>query len=181
MNDQSNLLMVYLAPLLLVFLVLRRNLRARQLKVERLWVYPAILVVITVFALAPNPPTTIGAMAALVIGLLLGGGAGWYRGRLTHITVDPETHDLTSKTSPVGVVLIVGLMVVRNGLRFYLDSHAVAGPLGAYATVATDALLTFTVGMMSVQRLEMWQRASKLLAASIAAKATRGGGAPTAG
>ena len=64
-------------------------------------------------------------------------------------------------------------MVIRFGLRYYLDTHAVSGPLGAYASLGTDALLVFTVGMMSVARLEMWQRASKLLAESIAAKAAR--------
>jgi len=173
MGDHSSQLGVYIVPLLLIVFILRRAMTARQLKVERLWIYPLVLVVIAGAALAPNPPTTPTAIGALVAGLVLGGIAGWYRGRLTHISVDPETHDLTSRASPVGVMLIVALMVIRFGLRYYLDTHAVSGPLGAYASLGTDALLVFTVGMMSVARLEMWQRASKLLAESIAAKAAR--------
>jgi hypothetical protein len=173
-GDHSSQFGAYIVPLLLIVFILRRAMTARQLKVERLWIYPVILVVLAASALAPNPPTTPAAIGALVVGLVLGGVAGWYRGRLTHITVDPETHDLTSKASPIGVILIVGLMAIRFGVRYYLESHTVSGPLGAYASLGTDVLLVFSVGMMSVARLEMWQRASKLLAESIAAKAARG-------
>ena len=169
MNDQSGVFWAYMIPLLLVVLVMRRNLRGRRLRVERLWILPVVLALIGVLTLVAKPPTTATAIAALAGALALGAAAGWYRGRLTRITVDPGTHDLTSKASVLGVVLIVVVMAARNGLRFYLESHAVSGPLAAYAPIATDALLMFSVAMLGVQRLEMWQRARRLLAEAIAA------------
>jgi hypothetical protein len=128
-------------------------------------------------ALYESPPTTMLGIASLVAGLALGALAGWYRGRLTRITIDPETHAMTSQASIWGTVLIGGLIAVRYGVRLYLMPDAMTGgahtKLGDTATIVTDGLLAFTVGMMCVARLEMWLRARKLLAEAQAAKGLR--------
>jgi hypothetical protein len=116
------------------------------------------------------------AIAGLIVVLGLGGLAGWFRGRFTQISVDPDSHELTSKASPVALVLIAGLFVLRYGLRLYVEQDGAAGSpgrLNAGAAALTDGLLLFSVGVVGVQRLEMWLRARRLLADSIAAKAAR--------
>ena len=177
MDPQTAKLMPILIPVLILALVLRRNLRPRPLQIERMWVYPVILIFLLGSALYESPPTTVLTIGFLAVGLALGALAGWYRGRLTRITIDPETHALTSQSSVWGVVLIGALIVVRYGLRIYLAPDAMSGAghakLGETATMVTDALLAFTVGMMCVARLEMWLRASKMLAEAQAAKAAR--------
>ncbi len=179
MDPQTAKLMPVLIPVLILVLVLRRNLRPRPLQIERMWVYPIILIFLLGSALYQSPPTTMVAIGFLAGGLLLGAVAGWYRGKLTRITIDPETHVLTSQASMWGTVLVVGLIVVRYGLRAYLmggmdmTDPPHHGGLGGTAIAATDALLAFTVGMMGISRLEMWMRASKLLADAQAAKGVR--------
>ena len=162
MPPEVQQMLPYLLPVLLLALVLRRSLRERKLQAERLWIMPMLLLAIGGMSLIASWPGTLLALTVVLIALLLGSTIGWWRGRLTHITVDPETHDLTSRTSPVGVLLIGGVFAVRYALRVYEVSHPAALPGGA--TLGADALLIFAIGMMSVQRLEMWLRCQRLIA-----------------
>src|ERR1700757_3585812 len=110
---------IYLVPLIAVAVIVLRNARERRLKVERLWVSPALFMVITGLTFANQPPPDSAYLAADVAALALGALAGWWRGRLTRIAVDPQTHALTSKTSPLGMLLILAIFAVRYGLRSF--------------------------------------------------------------
>src|SRR5689334_938307 len=91
---------IFLIPLVAVVSIVLRNSRTRRLKVEQLWIAPAIILALTATSLAFQPPPPGQLIALEVLALMLGAFAGWWRGRLTRITVNPETHALTSKTSP---------------------------------------------------------------------------------
>jgi branched-subunit amino acid transport protein AzlD len=159
---------VYLVPVLIIGLVILRNARARHLKVERLWVSPVLLLVLTATTFSqqqmPTPMMIAGDIAALALGATL----GWWRGRFTKITVNPETHDLTSQASPVGMVLILAIMLIRQGLRGYATANA--GALHVSVVEVTDAFLLLAVGLVCAQRLEMALRANRLLTEARAAK-----------
>jgi len=159
---------VYVVPVLIIGLVILRNARARHLKVERLWVSPVLLLVLTATTFSqqqmPTPMMIAGDIAALALGATL----GWWRGRFTKITVNPETHDLTSQASPVGMVLILAIMLIRQGLRGYATANA--GALHVSVVEVTDAFLLLAVGLVCAQRLEMALRANRLLTEARAAK-----------
>ena len=159
---------IYLIPLIAIALMVLRNARERRLKVERLWISPLLFLVITagVFASqpAPGPVILVVDLAILALGAL----AGWWRGRLTRITVDPESHALTSKTSPLGMLLILALFAVRYGLRSF--GAETAGMLHVSALVITDALMLLAVGIVCAQRLEIALRATRLLKEARAAR-----------
>jgi branched-subunit amino acid transport protein AzlD len=160
---------VYLVPLLIIGLVVLRNARARNLKVERLWISPVLLLVLTATTFSqqhmPSPIMIAGDIAALVLGATL----GWWRGRFTKITVNPETHSLTSQASPVGMVLILAIMLIRQVVRGYATANATA--LHVSVVEVTDAFLLLAVGLVCAQRLEMALRANRLLNEARAAKA----------
>ena len=153
--------MVYVAPLVAAAIIVLRNARERKLKVERLWMAPLAMLVLVALALtrqAPPGPAMVGVdIAALVLGAL----AGWWRGRLTRIVVDPATHALTSRTSPVGMLLILALFVVRYGLRAF--GTETAGMLHVSALEITDVLMLLAVGLVCAQRLEIALRATRML------------------
>ena len=161
----------YILPLLILALILRRNLRARTLKMERLWVYPAILILATGSIMSSERLPGLVALTGFAVALAVGGLIGWYRGRLTHITIDPATHEFTSRASVAGTILIGVVFALRYGVRMAM---AGGGPLpwGMHLDVAgiTDGLMLFLVAMMSVQRIEMFLRCQKLL------NEARGGG-----
>lgn len=166
-NANPGGLWVLIVPLVVAALVILRNARARQLKVERLWIAPSIILLMAGLVLAaqgmPRPVMIFADVAALGVGALL----GWWRGRLTHITVDPETHALTSKASPVGMLLILTVFALRYGLRSF--GSETASLLHVSVMEVTDALVLLAVGIVCVQRLELALRANRLLTEARAA------------
>lgn len=162
----TTLVMVAVVGLIL-FIRIRRAGKARPLRLERLWIVPAIYAVLMTVVLANVPPHGTGwAWFALALGV--GAAAGWMRGKTMHITVDPETHALDHVQSPAALVFLVLLIAVRMGSRVYMEEGALSHDT---VLLATDALMAFALGMLSVQRLEMFLRARRLLTAARAARA----------
>jgi len=151
----------YLVPLIILGVVIVRNSRARTLKIERLWISPAIIMLMAILAFSQNPPPGLLGVALDVAAIALGAVLGWWRGRASTFTVDPATHVVTSRVSPLGMLLILGVF----GLR-YLLRGAVAGEasvLHVTAAEVTDSFLLLAVGLVSAQRLEWWIRARRMI------------------
>lgn len=147
-----------------------RGSRARKLKIERLWVRPLIICSILALSIASQPPpleapVLLGLVVATVAGVYL----GWLRGRTVRVSIDPDTHALTSQASPWGMLILLAVVVVRTGARFVLrDAHDVAG---VPVIVIIDALTLAYAGSIVGLQLDVWKRARKLLDDAIAARA----------
>ena len=155
---------VYVIPLVVLAVVFFRNARERRLKIERLWIMPTILLAVAAVTLASQKPPSLLMVGAYALALALGALAGWWRGRLTNITINPDTHELTSKASMFGMLLILGLIVLRRGAGTYAASHAAA--LHVSALEVTDILLLLAVGLVCAHRLEIALRATRMLEAA---------------
>jgi hypothetical protein len=131
--------------------------KIRPLKLDSLWVVPSMYVVVAALMFIGLPPTGWVAIASAV-GLLIGAAVGWQRGKMMHIHVDPETHALNQKASPAAMFFLIALIVVRAGARTVLGQTGGVSP-----AMLTDPLIMFGVGMFSVQRVEMYLRAKRLL------------------
>lgn len=141
---------------------MRRLSRARPLKIERLWILPALYLVVASATLFEFPPS--GWQWALCgVALLVGAGLGWQRGRLMHIEIDPATQALNQRASAGALILLVALVVVRLGARSLAGG---GGPLHLNALVLTEMLIVMALGLFTVQRVEMYLRARSLLAAA---------------
>lgn len=160
----------WIAPLILLLIVyrIRRSSRERALKIERLWVIPALLLIIGGLTIWQTPIAGLGWLWLIPV---FGAGAalGYWRGRFTLVTINPETHDLTSRTSPAGLYLIIAVLAVRIALRLWLTAEAPA--LHLNVALITDAFLVFAIGLIAAQRLEIWIRAQRLLTEARATKA----------
>ncbi|HLZ75938.1 hypothetical protein [Phenylobacterium sp.] len=150
--------------------VILRNSRARRLRIEAMWIAPVIIVAMIGVALWAESRASVargGAGFALtplnigldIAGVIAGALLGWWRARFTSITIDPATHELTSRASPLGMVVILGILVIRTAVRTY----ATGGALGEWAAPVADALLVMSVGLVCAQRLEIYIRANRLL------------------
>jgi hypothetical protein len=149
---------------------IRRLSQGRPLKLEWLWVMPAVLLAVTVASVVAKPPAALDWVWLAVV-LALGGALGWYRGRMMTISVDPDTHALSARASPAAVILIVGIIAIRLGLRYVATEEQQAWHLNA--VLITDGFVVFALGLFGVQRLEMWLRARRMLAEARAAKAAQ--------
>ncbi len=156
-------------PLVIIVLALRlRGLtRGRRLRVEWLWVMPTLLLAISVVVVVMARPAGLDWLwmgLAFAIGAVL----GWQRGRMIQISVDPESHELTSKASPAALIFIVALIAVRYLLRWAAATYGASW--GLSVMMITDYLLVFGLGLLGVQRLEMWLRGTRLVRDARAAK-----------
>lgn len=151
----------YAIPLIAIALVILRNSRARRLRVETLWITPVVILALVGLSFSqqgmPSPLMLALDIAALAVGALL----GWWRARFTHISVDPATHQLTSRASPLGMLMILLVFALRYAVRLYAPQGATS--VGLSAIAVADALLIVTVGLVCAQRLELALRASRLL------------------
>jgi hypothetical protein len=156
----------FIIPLLIVVLVLRRNLRARALKVERMWVYPAILIAAAFAAMQSEPFPGVVPLVGYAVALAAGAAIGWWRGRLTQITIDPATHEFTSQASVAGVILIGVVFAMKYGVSMAKASGPIEMPFGGRLDLGgiTQGLTFFAVGTITAQRVEMFLRCQKLLA-----------------
>jgi membrane protein CcdC involved in cytochrome C biogenesis len=139
---------------------LRRSGVARPLKLGQLLVVPIVYAVLATIMFVSAPPTGPGWLLC-ALALAAGAAAGWQRGRMIRIEVDPQTHSLRATQSPFAILFILVLILVRSGLRAALQSGD--GGLLSAATL-TDMLVAFALGLLAVQRIEMYLRARRLLA-----------------
>lgn len=147
-------------------LVLLRNRRPRTLRPQFLWVMPLIVTLAIGFGLwgisqsgrgeAPTDPVSI---VILALGLILGGLAGFWRGKTTTIHKEPNGV-LKAQASPAGLILIIGLLLARRSLEPWLEVHA--ADWGVNPLAILEAFMLFAAAMVATQRAEMFIRARRI-------------------
>lgn len=152
----------FVLPVLVLVLILRRSLRERKVKTDRMWLYPAILGVLTISTIAHEPLPGLGAFAGFVVAALMGAGFGYLRAHHQQFTLNPQTGEISSKATPIGMILIGGFFVLRLGLELLTHSRDVPHALGLQH--ATDAGLILSFALMAAQRWEIWKRAKQMRA-----------------
>jgi hypothetical protein len=153
-------IMQYVIPVAIFIVIFglraRRMSQMRPLKLERLWIVPAIYLVIVAANFIAKPPTPT-AWAASAAALLVGAALGWQRGRMMQIHVDPQTHTLSQKGSPLAILFLLAIIGVKLGVQGEGRS------LGFDVALVTDAALSLALGMFTMTRVEMYLRAKRLL------------------
>lgn len=150
-------------------IILLRNRAPRTLRPDKMWIMPAIFIPLIVFGLwgmrqgptADLSPYAPVDWAILVVAAALGIVAGWWRGRMITIHKDGDGV-LKAQASPLGLIILVALLVGRQALRPWLEGHADA--FGLNITAIEQAFLIFVLGLIVVQRLEMFLRARTVMA-----------------
>lgn len=165
------------AVALVVWLRFRRMMRGQRLRIEWMWVRPAIVVIAAALVVFLSSPPTGNDWIWMAVAFLPGVALGWYRGSMVQVTIDPATHELTSKASAAAMLFVVTLIAVRLGLRYVAFTESEAWNLDP--VLVTDVSLAFFVGLVCVQRVEMTIRARRLLLAARANSAVAEPGLPS--
>lgn len=145
---------------IVLFFRLRSVGKARRLRLERLWILPTLYAAIVGFVFWSAPPHGMTWLWCLVA-LGVGAGLGWWRGKLMHVAVDPETHEVSQTVSPAALLFIVALIAIRSASRAM--AVQMAGPGHAGLMAATDILMAFALGFIAFQRVEIFLRARRML------------------
>ena len=163
-HAQPNLL-AYVIPILVILPILyfrlRRMMKPQPLKLNRLWIRPAIILLVGFGVVGAAPPPARDwfwfALAAL-----LGGVLGWQWGKQMAIHVDPENGTLMTRGSQAALIMMGLLIVVRIGLRAGMRMESAA--LHLDATMITDLFIVFAATLFGLRGLEMFLRARQVLA-----------------
>jgi hypothetical protein len=166
-HQQGGNWLTALLPFVIIAVVLalrfRSMSRERPLKVGTLWIIPVVylLLVGSMLLTLPPPPMGWGLVAA---GIIVGAVLGWHRGKLIRIERNAETGELRQKASPIAMLLLLALVVLKLGARAIFGDTAAAHPSSS-AMLLTDAFIGFALGLLSATRLELYLRARRILAA----------------
>jgi amino acid transporter len=161
----TNLLIGLVVVVAILYL---RNRKPRPLKIERLWIRPAIFLGLMAASLTSSPPPLDAiSLALIVVATIIGAGLGWQRGRFMLIDVHPETDQLTTRVSPIGLLFLVAIVIARLGLRAGVAS---ASRLHLSFAALSDATVTLLGAMMVAQSTEIWLRARRVLAEARSAR-----------
>src|ERR1700748_3594757 len=100
----------------IVIIALRapRMMRPRRFRPAALWIGPAVVLAGAAMLMAGCPAAFPGHIAALAVAFLLGCGLGVARAKLVRITFDAETGLLTQRGTPFGILMLVGLLILRS-------------------------------------------------------------------
>lgn len=167
-SGQAQLLGAGTTVLVVIAILVMRNRRPRRLRVDLLWIRPLVVcAAMTLSLVAAPPPFTLLSIALIVVALGLGAALGWQRGRMMRIEVNSATQELSAQASPMGIAFILAFVILRTVLRVAPSKPFLPG--GFPVLALPSALLALGVGMMSLQGLEMWLRAQRLLTGARAA------------
>lgn len=175
MTQQQAHQLQFILPFLIIvpvlLLRLRKMARPQPLKLGRLWIRPAILVLAAAMVLfLPQPGQHVAAhlkpdeWAGLALAAALGGIGGWYWGRTMHIEVHPENGTLMTRGNATAILVLLLLITVKLGLRPLMAAEGPAMHLDVL--MITDASIIFSVALFSVRSLEMYLRARRVMAAA---------------
>jgi hypothetical protein len=163
-NPQSPLmtLLPMAIILLIVILRMRRMTGVRPMRLNMLWIRPAIVTVIAALVVYSAPPHSV-LQGLILLGAIAGGALlGWHQAKLMEISVNSETSSLQVKASVVAMAVFFGLILTRMALRPWLTAES--SPVHAYVNVVTDGFILFIVGFYIARAIEMFLRGRALLA-----------------
>lgn len=155
-----------LLPFVIIAVVLALRLRSmsreRPLRVQTLWVVPVTYVLLAGSMLLTLPPPPVG-WGLVGVGTAIGAAIGWHRGKLIRIHRDEQTGELRQKASPIAVLLLAALVVLKLGARAIFGETAAGHPASG-ALLLTDGFIGFALGLLLATRLELYLRAQRVLA-----------------
>jgi hypothetical protein len=169
MSPQTLQLVLPVVVIAVIFLLRARRIgKPQPLRLGLIWIRPALLLMAcaAVLLLPPRP----GAApihflpldwAILVLGAVLGAIGGWQLGRTMAIEVHPENGTLMVTTSPIGFLVLVGLLALRTLAR--TESGLIGANWPVNPAVIVDALIVFTAALFAVRSLEMYLRAKAVM------------------
>ena len=165
----------YLIVLVAIVFIIARSGRAQNVQPGRLWVLPALGILILLANLSRRPVPGIETLAVFASALAAGIGIGWFRALHTEVSLDPATGQVVSRNTMLGTILLIGFIALRivvdkltqapqpaDGMQ---GLHRLGAAHPALLLDLADAGLVFSIAMMATRRVIVWRRASALLAA----------------
>ncbi|MFJ8526573.1 DUF1453 domain-containing protein [Bacillus sp. NPDC094106] len=144
--------------ILVILIIVLLQGRERKVKVNRLWLVPALLLYVTVQSIFHMGALTLWESIIFLTTFLIGLGLGVVRGRLLTFRLDSETGHVLRKgnwVSSIFLLVILGAKIFIKQSMFFGNTH--------YAlTIVTNAFLCMTLGTIISRRYYIWRKYQEL-------------------
>jgi hypothetical protein len=152
----------------LLYFRMRKMSKSQPLKLNRLWIRPALFLIITAAVLlAPPPPNhperhlVSSDWVWLFLAAVPGAMGGWYWGRTMAIEVHPDNGTLMVRGGQAAVLVMGVLILFRLFLRTGLTVEAQA--LHLNVLLVSDASIVFSAFLFTLRSVEMYVRAKRVM------------------
>ncbi len=137
-------------------IVVFRNARPRTISVARLWIVPAILVILSAFvvwaSVAGPSVATWQSILACAIGVVAGIPLGYARGYHSDVRLGDRPRTMVLHPSLVVMLIWLAAFAVRFGLRAFLPGA------GATALALSDGFLLFAVSSVVTANVVIFRK-----------------------
>ncbi|MFJ7979685.1 hypothetical protein ACIQ1D_05175 [Lysinibacillus xylanilyticus] len=129
-------------------------LREKQIRPTRMWITPILLIWIMCSSILNSDKLTPISFILYFICLIIGLGIGIWRGKLEKIRVNHERGIVTSQSSVAGVIVFLGILLLRLLAANWGKEHALIA--------LTNALMFIPLGSVCARRYIIYMRYKQL-------------------
>lgn len=141
----------YLVVLIVMILLM---LREKKVRPARMWIIPILLIGITCTSILSSDKLSPRSYMLFFICLTIGIGIGIWRGKLEKIRVHHERGIVTTQSSIAGVIVFLGILMLRLLAVKWGKEHAVIS--------LTNALMFIPLGSVCARRFIIYRRYKQL-------------------
>ena len=136
-----------------------RQFQVKQMRVSRLWIFPALALLFTYTGIEGDLFDTQYSLVIIGAAFLIGLALGAVRGAATKLTVDAKTQTVTVKGTLLSVLLWVITLAVKGIADFAVAATgAASSAIGLTAALVTAALLALSLGAVIATRVYYYWR-----------------------
>ncbi|KOP80522.1 hypothetical protein AMS59_03840 [Lysinibacillus sp. FJAT-14745] len=142
----------YLGVLIVIILLM---VREKQIRPTRMWITPMLLIWLACTSILNSDKITPISFILYFICLIIGIGIGIWRGKLEKIRVNHERGIVTSQSSVAGVIVFLGILLLRLLAAKWGKEHAIIA--------LTNALMFIPLGSVCARRYIIYRRYKQLI------------------
>ncbi|OAB25497.1 hypothetical protein PMSD_27475 [Paenibacillus macquariensis subsp. defensor] len=136
--------------LIVLAIILLRIGREKEIQPSRMWITPVLFVWLAYSSISKSSNLTATSFLLFLICLVIGLGIGVWRGKADKVRMNPASGKITSQSTIVGIVLFMGVMLLRLLAGYWGKEHALVA--------LSNALLFIPLGSICARRYVLYIR-----------------------
>ncbi|MED0876074.1 DUF1453 domain-containing protein [Bacillus mobilis] len=145
--------------LLVILIIVLMQSKERKVKVNRIWLVPALLCFVTIQSIIHMGQLTILQLLLFVAMLGIGLVLGVIRGKALTFRIDSETGHVLRK----GNWLSTMILLVILGAKIVIKQSMFSGSTHYTLMIVTNAFLCITLGTVISRRYYIWKKYNELI------------------
>lgn len=144
--------------LLVIFIIVLMQGKERKVKINRIWLVPALLCFVTVQSIVHMGQVTLLQGLLFVVMLGIGLGLGVIRGKALTSRLDSDTGHVLRKGNWLSTIILLVIL----GAKVLIKQSMFSGSTHYTLMIVTNAFLCITLGTVISRRYYIWKKYNEL-------------------